>query len=105
MIVEREQTGALRDCVRNGTIDGGRERCVPRSLGKCVEEPAVAEPQDLQRAYREFLDLMPLTIDLAGLPKSEGGRYYTEEQIEARVFTIRHAYRAARSLVREIIQR
>ena len=65
----------------------------------------MAEPNDLQRNYKEFLDLLPLTLALAGLPQSESGRYYTEEQIEARVFTIKHAYKAARTVTRECIQR
>ena len=56
---------------------------------------------DSQQKYKEFLDLLPLTIALAGLPSSEHGKYYGEEQIEARLFTIRHAYRAARSIARE----
>ena len=63
------------------------------------------EPNDLQRNYKEFLDLLPLTLALAGLPTSDSGKYYTEEQIEARSFTIRHAYKAARSVARECIQR
>jgi hypothetical protein len=71
----------------------------------------VAEVQDQQsleqqkQRYREFLDLLPLTMELAGLPKSEGGRYFSEEQIEARVFTVRHAFKAARQLVRETVKR
>ena len=65
----------------------------------------MAEPNDLQRNYKEFLDLLPLTLALAGLPHSESGRYYTDEQIEARVFTIKHAYKAARTVTRECIQR
>lgn len=60
---------------------------------------------DQQRRYREFLDLLPLTLSLAGLPVSEHGRYYNEEQIETRVFAIRHAYKAARSLARELISK
>ena len=65
----------------------------------------MAEPNDLQRNYKEFLDLLPLTLALAGLPQSDTGKYYTEEQIEARAFTIRHAYKAARSVTRECVQR
>lgn len=65
----------------------------------------MAEPNDLQRNYKEFLDLLPLTLALAGLPHSEAGKYYTEDQIEARLFTIKHAYKAARSVARECIQR
>jgi len=66
-----------------------------------AENPAQNEQQ---RRYKEFLDLLPLTLALAGLPASEHGRYYGEEQIETRLFAVRHAYRAARSLVREAIQ-
>lgn len=66
---------------------------------------ADATPNDLQRNYKEFLDLLPLTLALAGLPASEHGRYYGEEQIEARMFTIRHAYKAARNITRDCIQR
>jgi len=67
-------------------------------------QPANAQ-SDLQRRYKEFLDLMPLTIALAGLPHSEPGRYYSEEQIETRLFAVRHAFKAARQLVREQISR
>ena len=63
----------------------------------------MAEPSEQQRRYKEFLDLMPLTISLAGLPPSEPGRYFTAEQIESRVFTIKHAYKAARILAKESI--
>lgn len=62
------------------------------------------DPNDIQRRYKEFLDLLPLTIALAGLPESEHGRYFTEDQIEARIFTVRHAYKAARGFVRETVQ-
>ena len=65
----------------------------------------VTDPADVQRRYKEFIDLLPLTLTLAGLPTSDHGRYFSEEQIEARLFTIRHAYKAARQLVREAIQK
>jgi hypothetical protein len=64
----------------------------------------VPDPNEAQRRFREFLDLLPLTLDLAGLPKSEHGKYFTEDQIEARIFTVRHAYKAARQFAREAIQ-
>ncbi len=65
----------------------------------------MADPADVQRRYKEFIDLLPLTLHLAGLPSSEHGKYFSEEQIEARMFTIRHAYKAARQLVREAVQK
>jgi len=60
---------------------------------------------DIQRRYREFVDLLPLTIALAGLPHSEPGRYYGEEQIESRLYTVRHAYKAARAMAKEVVMR
>jgi hypothetical protein len=59
-------------------------------------------PNDLQQKYRQFLDLLPLTITLAGLPTSEG-RLYSEDQIEARGITIRTAYRVARTVAKECL--
>ena len=59
-------------------------------------------PNDLQQKYRQFLDLLPLTISLAGLPTSEG-RLFSEEQIDARGMTIRAAYRVARNVARECL--
>ncbi len=57
---------------------------------------------DLQQKYRQFLDLLPLTISLAGLPPSEG-RLFSEEQIEGRAITVRAAYRVARNTAKECL--
>lgn len=65
----------------------------------------MSDANDQQRRYKEFIDLLPLTISLAGLPESEHGKYYTDEQIESRLFTIRHAYKQARTLAREVISK
>ena len=62
------------------------------------------DASDQQRKYKEFLDLLPLTLALAGLPTSEIGRYFTAEKIESRVFTLKHAYKCSRQLAREAIQ-
>ena len=55
-----------------------------------------------QQRVREFMQLLPLTMELAGLPKSEHGRYYTPEQIEARAITMRHAFKVARQLALDV---
>jgi hypothetical protein len=68
-------------------------------------EPVPDQPapsSDLQQKYRQFLDLLPLTITLAGLPPSET-RLFSEEQIEARAITFRAAYRVARSVAKECL--
>jgi hypothetical protein len=64
------------------------------------EQPSAAS--DLQQRYRQFLDLLPLTLSLAGLPVSEV-RLFSEEQMEARAITIRAAYRVARSTAKECL--
>jgi hypothetical protein len=63
----------------------------------------MADASEQQRKYREFIDLLPLTLSLAGLPASEHGKYYTDDQIEARLFTIRNAYKHARQVARDCI--
>lgn len=71
-----------------------------------MSEPnPAAAAADQQRRYKEFLDLLPLAITLAGLPHSEGTRYYSEEQIELRANTIRHAFKFAKQMARDYIQR
>jgi hypothetical protein len=50
----------------------------------------------------EFMRLLPLTIELAGLPHAEHGKYYNEGQMEARATTIRSAYKIARQIVLEV---
>lgn len=55
-----------------------------------------------QQRVKEFMQLLPVTSVLAGLPQSEHGRYYTPEQMEARAMTIKHAYKVARQILIEI---
>ncbi len=57
---------------------------------------------DLQQKYRQFLDLLPLTLSLAGLPPSEG-RLFSEDQLEARAITVRLAYKVARGSARDCL--
>lgn len=61
-----------------------------------------AGASDLQQRYRQFLDLLPLTLSLAGLPTSET-RLYSEEQMEARAITVKAAYRVARNTAKECL--
>ncbi len=58
-----------------------------------------------QSRMTEFLKLLPLTIELAGLAKAEPGRPFTGDQIEGRAMSIRSAYKAARALIKEIGER
>ena len=66
-----------------------------------MADPA-STPPDLQQKYRQFLDLLPLTIALAGLPPSEG-RLFSEDQIDGRGITVKMAYRVARNVAKECL--
>ena len=55
-----------------------------------------------QQKIGEFLRLLPLTVEIAGLPHSEPGRHFNEGQMETRVNTLRVAYKLARQLIVEV---
>ena len=58
----------------------------------------------LKRRYREFMDLLPLTLALAGLSVNEGNRQFTSEQLELRSQAIVNCFKFARQSVREAIK-
>jgi hypothetical protein len=55
-----------------------------------------------QQKVTEFLRLLPLTLEIAGLPKSELGRNFNEGQMEVRTATLKLAYKLARQLILEM---
>jgi hypothetical protein len=62
------------------------------------------DEEALKRRYREFLDLLPLTMAIAGLPNSDSSRSYTHEQMEARARVLGNAFKLARQTAREAIR-
>lgn len=61
------------------------------------------EPADRQQQeMRNFMSLLPLTLEIAGLPKAEPGRHFNEGQLDVRCSTIRNAYKAAKKLLRDV---
>jgi hypothetical protein len=62
------------------------------------------DEEALKRRYREFLDLMPLTLSLAGLSVSEGQRNFTSEQMEMRAQVVLNAFKIARQAARDAIK-
>ena len=87
--------GRYRTTAVRGPAEADQTRRQP------VADPAPQAP-DLQQKYRQFLDLLPLTIALAGLPPSEG-RLFGEDQIEGRGITVKMAYRVARNVAKECL--
>lgn len=61
------------------------------------------DEETLKRRYREFLELMPLTISIAGLPVSDGPWNFTADQMEIRIHTLAAAFKLAKQLVRESV--
>ena len=62
------------------------------------------DEEAVKRRYREFLDLMPLTLALAGLSNSEGQRNFTTEQMENRAQIVLNAFKLARQAARDAIR-
>jgi len=61
------------------------------------------DEEALRRRYREFLELMPLAIAIAGLPTSGTPLHFTPDQMEVRARTLQAAYKLARQLAREAV--
>ena len=55
-----------------------------------------------QQKVAEFLRLLPLTMEVAGLPRAEPGKHFNEGQMEIRATAIRNAYKLARGLLLDL---
>lgn len=62
------------------------------------------DEEAMKRRYREFLDLLPMTLAIAGLSENPGPRSLSQDQMEARAQTVASAFKLARAAVREVIK-
>jgi hypothetical protein len=62
----------------------------------------VVTPEVKQARMTEFVKLMPLIVELAGLSKASPGAAFTPDQIEGRAMSLRAAYKAARNLIKDV---
>lgn len=60
------------------------------------------ESADRQQKVREFMSLLPLTIEIAGLSRAESGKPLSEDQMQSRATTIRTAYKVARQIIIDV---
>jgi hypothetical protein len=60
------------------------------------------EVERQQQKAKEFMSLLPLTLEIAGLPKAAAAQVFTESQLEARATSIRLAYKIARQIILEV---
>jgi hypothetical protein len=59
-------------------------------------------PDIRSQRIKEFLQILPLTIEIAGIPAGEPDRINTPDQMEVRANQLRTAYKFARQLLKEI---
>ena len=55
-----------------------------------------------QAKMKEFMSLLPLTLELAGLHRNEPGKPFTDGQMEGRVMVIKAAYKQARQILIDV---
>ena len=55
-----------------------------------------------QQKVTEFLRLLPLTLEIAGLPRADPNKHFNEAQMEVRASTLRTAYKMARQVVLDV---
>jgi len=61
------------------------------------------ETTDRQQVkVKEFMQLLPLTLAVAGLPDAGEGKYFNEGQMENRAATLKLAYKVARGIILDI---
>jgi hypothetical protein len=65
-----------------------------------VDQQVSAEVK--QNRMTEFMKLLPLTLELAGLARADPARPFTPDQIDGRAMSVRTAFKAARALVKDI---
>ena len=65
-------------------------------------EGSSASPDRQRQKINEFMQLLPLTLAIAGLPDSERGHNFNEGQMEVRTNTIRLAFKMARQLLLDL---
>jgi len=55
-----------------------------------------------QQEIRNFMSMLPVTVEIAGLPSTEPGRFLNEGQMEVRATNLRNAYKVAKKLMRDV---
>jgi hypothetical protein len=58
--------------------------------------------QQTQQRIKDFLQLLPLTSEIAGLPRAELGRNFNEDQMNVRINVLKLAYKLARQLIVDV---
>jgi hypothetical protein len=72
-------------------------------LNMSQEPTGASQAQSLQQQrMREFLQMLPLTTEIAGLPPSAQGAYFSEGQMENRAIAMKAAFKIAKQIMKGI---
>ncbi|HVJ80715.1 MAG TPA: hypothetical protein VNC50_06565 [Planctomycetia bacterium] len=52
---------------------------------------------------QQFLQLLPVTLAIAGLSHADAGKYFNDDQMDLRLQSLRRAFKHAKKLVAEVI--
>jgi hypothetical protein len=61
-------------------------------------------PDVRNQRIKEFMQILPLTVEIAGLPAGDPNRLVTADQMEVRANILRNAYKIARQLLKEVAE-
>lgn len=59
-------------------------------------------PEVRNQRIKEFLQILPLTVEIAGLPPGDPNRMVTPDLMEVRANVLRNAYKIARQLLKDV---
>ncbi|MGL4419841.1 MAG: hypothetical protein ACRCZF_04170 [Gemmataceae bacterium] len=59
-------------------------------------------PEVRTQRVKEFLQILPLTAEIAGLPHMDPNRPFTADQLDLRATHLRTAYKLARKMLKEL---
>lgn len=63
---------------------------------------APASPDRQRQRINEFMQMLPLTLAIAGLPHAQPGQYFNDGQMEVRANALRAAFKHARQVLLEV---
>lgn len=62
----------------------------------------MADPQQTPPTLEQFLQLLPMTAVIAGLPQGEQGKYYNDDQMDLRAQALKRAFKHSQKLAKEM---
>jgi hypothetical protein len=52
---------------------------------------------------QQFMQLLPVTLAIAGLSHADAGKYFNDDQMDLRIQSLRRAFKHAKKLMSDVI--